>query len=164
MKETEAGPLRSDADYGVKELKAILAQASARADQVFTPVLENNLKAMKLRDTLGVFERSKFFFNLPGSLAESVEAKRYDAALRDYEKGKYLLENRPGQLLAFNTTAGQAGDPRAQGTEKQRQQQQRVFRKVWDAVEETMKDMEAKLFAALREPKRSVQDQEKTIE
>lgn len=164
MSETEGGPLRPDAEYGVKELKDILAQASARADQVFTPVLENNLKATKLRSTLGVFERSKFFFNLPGNLAGSIDAGRYDAALRDYNKGKYLLQNRPGQLLAFNTNAGQAGDPQAQGTEKQQQQQQRVFRKVWDAVEATMKDMERKLFAALQEPKRTVDEQEKTIE
>lgn len=164
MRETERGPLRPDAEYGVKELKAILAQASARADQVFTPVLENNLKATKLRSTLGVFERSKFFFNLPGSLAESLDKGRYDAALRDYNRGRFLLENRPGQLLAFNTPGGQAGDAHAKSTERQRQQQERVFRKVWDAVEATMKDMERKLMAALREPKRNIDDQEKTIE
>lgn len=163
MKESEGGPLRPESDYGAGELRNILSSASARADQVFTPVLENNLKAMKLRSTLGVFERSKFFFNLPGSLAQSIEAGKYETALRDYEKGKYLLENRPAQLLAFNT--GQAGDPRAQqGTERERQQQQRVFRKVWDAVEETMKGMERKLFASLREPKRPVEEHEKTIE
>lgn len=41
---------------------------------MFLPVLENASKAQKLRSTLGVFERSKFFFNLPGSLMESIEA------------------------------------------------------------------------------------------
>jgi exocyst complex component 2 len=45
-----------------------------KADQVFLPVLENASKASKLRTTLGVFERSKFFFNLPGFIIESVEA------------------------------------------------------------------------------------------
>lgn len=160
MKESDGGPLQKESEYGVKDLKGILARASARADQVFTPVLENNLKAMKLRSTLGVFEKSKFFFNLPGSLAESVDAKRYDAALRDYNKGKYLLENRPGQLLAFNT--GPGGESKI--SERQRQQQQRLFKKVWDAVEAVMKDMEKKLFASLREPKRTVDEQEKTIE
>ena len=49
-------------------------EAAAKADQVFLPVLENASKAHKLRTTLGVFERSKFFFNLPASLIESVEA------------------------------------------------------------------------------------------
>jgi exocyst complex component 2 len=41
---------------------------------VFLPVLENSSKAQKLRTTLGVFERSKFFFNLAGFLVESIEA------------------------------------------------------------------------------------------
>lgn len=45
-----------------------------RADQVFLPVLENAVKAQKLRSTLGVFEKSKFLFNLPGQLMESVNA------------------------------------------------------------------------------------------
>ena len=45
-----------------------------KADQVFLPVLENAMKAQKLRTTLGVFDRSKFFFNLPGSLVEHIEA------------------------------------------------------------------------------------------
>jgi hypothetical protein len=45
-----------------------------KADQVFLPVLENALKAQKLRTTLSVFERSKFFFNLPSSLMEAIEA------------------------------------------------------------------------------------------
>lgn len=49
-------------------------EATVKADQVFLPVLENASKAQKLRTTLGVFERSKFFFNLPGFLVESIEA------------------------------------------------------------------------------------------
>jgi exocyst complex component 2 len=164
MKESKEGPLREDSEYGLKELKEILANASAKADQVFMPVLENNLKAVKLRSTLGVFERSRFFFNLPGSLSEAVAAGRYEQALRDYKKGKFLLDSRPGQLLAFNTTAGQSGDATATGSAKQQAQQKRVFAKVWDAVEATMEDMKEQLFGLLKQPKRGVEEQEKTIE
>jgi hypothetical protein len=46
--------------------------AGHRADQVFLPVLENAVKAQKLRSTLGVFEKSKFLFNLPGQLMDSI--------------------------------------------------------------------------------------------
>ena len=46
---------------------------------MFLPVLENALKAQKLRTTLGVFDRSKFFFNLPSSLMECIEAVRVSA-------------------------------------------------------------------------------------
>ena len=48
--------------------------STVKANQVFLPVLENSAKAQRLRTTLSVFERSKFFFSLPGSLAESIEA------------------------------------------------------------------------------------------
>ncbi|SPO21324.1 related to Exocyst complex component Sec5 [Ustilago trichophora] len=160
MRDTESGPLQPQADYGVASLNAILANASAKADQVFMPVLENNLKTIKLRSTLGVFERSKFFFNLPGSLSESVEMGRYDMALRDYKKGKYLLDSRPGQLLAV----GSSKQPESAGGARNDVQQKRVFAKVWDAVEATMKDMQSRLTAQLREARRSVEEQEKTIE
>lgn len=176
MKELEHGPLKEGKEYGTKELREILGQASAKADQVFMPVLENNLKAGKLRSTLGVFERSKFFFNLPASLRENVESGKYDAALRDYRKGKYLMQSRPGQLLALPSTAdslglstehGGANDAGADGNVhnvKLQAQQKRVFNKVWGAVQKVMSDMEKRLFALLREPKRSVDEQLKVIE
>jgi hypothetical protein len=53
--------------------------AASKADQVFLPVVENASKAQKLRTTLSVFERSKFFFNLPGTLLESIAAVRLTA-------------------------------------------------------------------------------------
>ncbi|KAK0529701.1 Exocyst complex component S5 [Tilletia horrida] len=167
MKESDDGPLREDSDYGAKELKEQLAAASGKADQVFTPLLENSLKTLKLRSTLGVFERSKFFFNLPGTLSENIEAGRYDVALRDYKKGKFFLESKPGQLFAFNlppAAAGAGADAAARGTLRQQEQQQRIFAKVWDAVEGTMQQMQTRLFAMIQEPKRSVEEQEKTIE
>lgn len=48
--------------------------ATSKANQVYAPLLENRKKAERLRSTLGVFERSKFFFNLPGTLIEAIEA------------------------------------------------------------------------------------------
>ena len=81
-------------DFGTKQLKshlkcnlpsALVADAYAnnsrhmetagaqKADQVYLPVLENAMKTQKLRTTLSVFDRSRFFFNLPTSLVEAVE-------------------------------------------------------------------------------------------
>jgi exocyst complex component 2 len=57
-------------DYG----SAHRLVGAQKGNQVFLPALENAFKASKLRTTLGVFERSKFFFNLPGFLVESIEA------------------------------------------------------------------------------------------
>lgn len=129
--------------------------ATTKADQVFLPVLENAEKAAKLRSTLSVFERSKFFFNLPGSLMESIEAGRYDAALRDYKKGKYLLESRPGQLLPSGSNFTGANVDI---------QQKRIFDKVWGAVEKVMADMRTQMINRLKESSRMVEEHEKTIE
>lgn len=90
-KDMKEGFLAEDTDHGTRELREIFKGESStikldvvkvliwvvtghRADQVFLPVLENAVKAQKLRSTLGVFERSKFLFNLPGQLMESINA------------------------------------------------------------------------------------------
>lgn len=58
----------------LRALTIVSSAAAQKADQVFLPVLENAMKAQKLRTTLSVFDRSKFFFNLPSSLVECIEA------------------------------------------------------------------------------------------
>ncbi|EIN08849.1 hypothetical protein PUNSTDRAFT_143551 [Punctularia strigosozonata HHB-11173 SS5] len=156
--EMKEGPLKEDAEFGSKQLREELKHAATKANQVFIPVLENASKAQKLRTTLGVFERSKFFFNLPGSLVELIAMGKYDAALRDYKKGKFMLESRPGQLLPIG--AKKDGQNKASAE----QQQKRILDKVWGAVEKPMSEMRSMLYAKLRDPKRSVEEQEKTIE
>lgn len=161
MREQPPAPLAPESDFGVAPLRESLGTASSKADQVFRPLLENNIKVLKLRSTLAVFERSRFFFNLPGSLRESVDTGRYDVALRDYKKGRYLLEQRPGQLLPIHAADTPEG-PRV--SETQLVQRRRIFARVWDAVEDVMRDMRGQLVAHLRDPQRSVEEQEKTIE
>ncbi|KAF7972154.1 hypothetical protein HWV62_18804 [Athelia sp. TMB] len=156
--EMKEGLLAESSDYASKPLRDQLKQAAIKADQVFLPVLENASKAQKLRTTLGVFERSKFFFNLPGFLVESIEAGRYDAAMRDYKKGKFLLDSRPGQLLPIGTTK----DGKASASAEQ--QQKRILEKVWANVEKAMGEMRNMLLSQLKDPTRSVEEQEKTIE
>ncbi|KAF8886545.1 exocyst complex component sec5 [Infundibulicybe gibba] len=126
--EMKEGLLAPSTEYASKPLRDHLKQAAVKANQVFLPVLENASKAHKLRTTLGVFDRSKFFFNLPGFIMESLEAGRYEMAMRDYKKGKFLLESRPGQLLPIgNVKEGQALDAAEQ-------QQKRILDKVWAVI------------------------------
>lgn len=78
--------------------------------------------------------------------------------MRDYQKGKFLFESKPGQLLPTTTgnTAGSQGG--AAASEK------RIFDRVWKAVEQVMSEMQATLLTQLKDPSRSVEEQEKTIE
>ncbi|CAA7268400.1 unnamed protein product [Cyclocybe aegerita] len=154
----KAGLLASETDYASKPLRRHLKGGVQKANQIFLPVLETASKAQKLRSTLGVFERSKFFFNLPSFIMESTDAGRYELALRDYKKGKYLLENRPGQLLPIGPTKDEPTSVAAQ------QRQKRVLNKVWTSVEKAMAEMRKVLVKQLEDGTRSVEEQEKTIE
>ncbi|KAI0249742.1 exocyst complex component Sec5-domain-containing protein [Lactifluus subvellereus] len=156
--EMREGLLSESSDYASRPLRDQLKQAAAKADQVFLPVLENASKAHKLRTTLGVFERSKFFFNLPASLIESIEAGRYEAALRDYKKGKFMMESRAGQLLPISAPKDSRSAIVAE------QQQRRILEKVWGTVEKAMGEMRTLLLSQLQEPGRPIEEQEKTIE
>ncbi|KAH9941188.1 exocyst complex component Sec5-domain-containing protein [Epithele typhae] len=152
------GVLADQTEYASKPLTDHLKAGAQKADQIFLPVLENAMKAQKLRTTLGVFDRSKFFFNLPSALVQSIEQGRYEAAMRDYKKGKLMLETRPDQLLPVGATK------EGQSTESARQQQKRILDKVWATVEKVMGQMRSELSSKLQEPSRSVEEQEKTIE
>ncbi|KAF9239346.1 exocyst complex component Sec5-domain-containing protein [Melanogaster broomeanus] len=152
------GLLSEASDFASKPLTDHLKRSAVKANQVFLPVLENSAKAQKLRTTLSVFERSKFFFSLPGSLVESIEAGRYEAALRNYNKGKFLLDSRPGQIMPVETSGDGKPDASAES------QQRRILENVWSNVEKVMAEMKSLLLSKLQEPRRSVEEQEKTIE
>lgn len=152
--EMREGLLSDNAEFASRPLVDYLKRSAVKANQVFLPILENSTKAQKLRTTLGVFERSKFFFSLPGFLVESIEAGKYEAALRQYNKGKFLLDSRPGQLLPVEAGANAGATA----------QQKRILDKVWANVEKVMGEMKALLLARLQEPGRSVEEMERGIE
>ncbi len=78
--------------------------------------------------------------------------------MRDYKKGKLLLETRPNQLLPVATKKD------GQAIESAQQQQKRILDKVWATVEKVMNQMRNELLGKLQDPSRSVEEQEKTIE
>ncbi len=79
--------------------------------------------------------------------------------MRDYKKGKHLMETRPGQLLPINTN-----NKDKQAAAAAEQQQKRILEKVWASVEKAMGEMRSALVSQLQDASRSVEDQEKTLE
>ena len=79
-------------------------------------------------------------------------------ALRDYKKGKFMMESRAGQLLPIS------GPKDGQSAAAAERQQKRILDKVWGTVEKAMGEMRALLLGQLQEPGRPIEDQEKTIE
>jgi len=47
--------------------------ASDKAEQLFGPVLTNRSKAEKIRSTLSVLEKYKYFFNLRSTIMDSIK-------------------------------------------------------------------------------------------
>ncbi|KAF8899761.1 exocyst complex component sec5 [Gymnopilus junonius] len=156
--EMKEGILTPGTQFSLAPLRDHLKNGAQKANQVFLPVLENASKAQKIQSTLSVFERSRFFFNLPSFIAESVEAGRYEMALRDYKKGKFLLENRPGQLLPTGNSKN------AIASEVAEQHRRRILDKVWASVEKAIGQMRSALVSQLQDSNRSVEEQEKTLE
>jgi len=84
---------------------------------------------------------------------------KYEATLRDYKKGKFLLESRPGQLLPIDAAAAKDGQ-----SSTAEAQQKRILDNVWNTVEKVMGEMKNALLNQLKSPNRTVEEQEKTIE
>jgi len=82
--------------------------------------------------------------------------------MRDYKKGKFLLDSKPGQLLPLPSTSG--GGSQATSSSAVTDQQKRIFDKVWTAVEKVMEEMRSTMLAQLKDHSRPVDEQEKTIE
>ncbi|KAK7036624.1 Exocyst complex component S5 [Paramarasmius palmivorus] len=140
--EMKDGLLEPSTEYASKPLRDELKQAAVKANQVFLPVLEKRFQSAKVKDNYG----------------KSIEAGRYDLAMRDYKKGKFLLESRPGQLLPISIPK----DGRASASAEQ--QQKRILEKVWGSVEKAMGEMKNVLMAQLQDHNRSIEEHEKTLE
>lgn len=90
--------LGGDANWerGLMDLNRNLYGVTSKAEEVFNPVIERRTRAEKLRLTLALLERWKFFFNLPTLLQQSVRKGKIDVAVRDYQKGYYLMKTTIG--------------------------------------------------------------------
>lgn len=71
--EMKAKNLNEKDEYGTKKLHHHLIEANSQAEKIYGPVVERRGKAEKVRTTLNILERYKFFFNLPSSLLESIK-------------------------------------------------------------------------------------------
>lgn len=78
--------------------------------------------------------------------------------MRDYKKGKFMMESRAGQLLPISAPKD------SQSAIIAERQQKRILDKVWGTVEKAMGEMRTLLVNQLQESGRPVEDQEKTIE
>ncbi|KAJ3090326.1 hypothetical protein HK102_004105 [Quaeritorhiza haematococci] len=91
--------LISSEEYGIAPFSNTLSGLNADAQKLYGPMLQRRSKAEKIRIALSVLEQWKFFFALPNTLRDNVDKRNFDAAVRDYKKGKYLMQSSFGGLL-----------------------------------------------------------------
>lgn len=73
-----------------------------------------------------------------------------------------MLESRPGQLLPI--TASKDEGKEGESSIPLEQRQKKILDKVWGAVERVIGELKKKLTNQLKDPSRTVEEHEKTIE
>ncbi|ORZ16960.1 exocyst complex component Sec5-domain-containing protein [Absidia repens] len=150
-------------EYGTRALRLALEDANTRADQIYGPVVERRQRVEKVRSTLSVLQRYKFFFNLPSSLLESIKQNKYETAIRDYKKGKYLYQTlkRNSSTDLLQNDGSELG--KEDGASELTSMHRKVFDKVWSEVTKIIGELQNVLLKMLTDPWRSMDEQEKTI-
>lgn len=120
-------------NYGTQAYLKTLEDAFKQADTVFGPIMERTNRSEKIRTTMNIVERYKFFFNLPSSMLEYAKTTFYDLAVRDYKKGRHLIKSA--------ASGSEAAGPL-----------QRLFEKVWVAVQDSVSKVHESILAKLDNP------------
>ncbi|KAI8618551.1 exocyst complex component Sec5-domain-containing protein [Chytriomyces sp. MP71] len=104
--------ISSDTQGIAPYIKSLDALAISSKD-IYGPLLERKEKAEKIRTALSLLDQWKFFFNLPSSLLDSIRKEKFDAAVRDYNKGKYLMKSSFSLQEDAGTNSDQPGSATA---------------------------------------------------
>ncbi|KAJ2747395.1 Exocyst complex component S5 [Coemansia sp. BCRC 34301] len=153
--EMKSRSLNEEAEYGTRAFSQALQGTTHKADEIYNPIIDRRARVEKVRSTLSVVERYKFYFNLPSSLIEYTRKGRFDIAVREYKKGRQLLQAvTVGQTGAIDETA--IDDTQATALSK-------IFQYVWKEVQESVVELRNALFRHLGQPWRPYNEQENVI-
>ncbi|KAJ1765850.1 Exocyst complex component S5 [Coemansia sp. RSA 2523] len=152
--EMKTRSLNDRAEFGTRAFNQSLQSTTHKADEIYNPIIERRARAEKIRSTLSVIERYKFYFNLPSSLIEYTRKGRFDVAVREYKKGRQLLQA---------VTDGSVGDNSALTEDPQATALGKIFQHVWNEVQESVVELRNALFRRLGQPSRPYSEQENVI-
>ncbi|KAJ2065362.1 Exocyst complex component S5 [Coemansia sp. S146] len=154
--EMKSRSLNEEAEYGTRAFSQALQGTTHKADEIYNPIIDRRARVEKIRSTLSVVERYKFYFNLPSSLIEYTRKGRFDIAVREYKKGRQLLQA---------VTVGQMGvaDEAAVADDTQATALGKIFQYVWKEVQESVVELRNALFRHLGQPWRPYSEQENVI-
>ncbi|KAJ2996632.1 hypothetical protein HDV02_006330 [Globomyces sp. JEL0801] len=160
-KEMKAKNLISHKDFGIGPFNTAVEALEIQALRLYGPILERRLKADRIRITLSILEQWKFFFNLARSLSDMVRAGRFDAAVRDYKKGKNLMES-SFEKDDSNITSD-FKKPAHEPSTLLPKNYRNVFEQLWQEVEIVVAKFRDELFKSLSVVSTPIETQEKII-
>ncbi|KAI9475225.1 exocyst complex component Sec5-domain-containing protein, partial [Coemansia mojavensis] len=146
--EMKTRSLNDRAEFGTRAFNQSLQSTTRKADEIYNPIIERRARAEKIRSTLSVIERYKFYFNLPSSLIEYTRQGRFDVAVREYKKGRQLLQAVTDGAVEDGSQATALG---------------KIFQHVWNEVQESVVELRTALFRRLAQPSRAYSEQENVI-
>eukprot|EP00158_Paraphelidium_tribonemae_P009698 Partr_v1_DN28932_c1_g1_i6_m24812 putative Exocyst complex component len=139
--------------FGTYQFQVAMNAALKTAESLFQPILERRLKADRIRSTAHLLDRYKSFFNLPTMLEDSFRKNLFEQAVRDYRKGRSVLN---------------AARSQAMKAEKSPDSQLRVwigllkvFERVWEEAERTVSAFRSKIFSFLEDMTLSMDQHER---
>ncbi|KAJ2477680.1 Exocyst complex component S5, partial [Coemansia sp. RSA 2320] len=153
--EMKSRSLNEEAEYGTRAFSQALQGTTHKADEIYNPIIDRRARVEKVRSTLSVVERYKFYFNLPSSLIEYTRKSRFDIAVREYKKGRQLLQT---------VTVGHAGPgDEAAVDDSQTTALSKIFQYVWKEAQESVVELRNALFRHLAQSWRPYSEQENVI-
>jgi len=141
-------------DQGTNQFNTKLETVIDMAKNLYGPILDRRNKAEKIRITLNILERWKFFFDLPRKLQECLRLRKIDNAVKNYKKGKYLIQSFTDVSDSSSQILRSSRIPEGQ---------QKVFDEVWSEVNITVKQIHEYLYEQLSDPSVPMKIQEKNI-
>ncbi|KAJ1937704.1 Exocyst complex component S5, partial [Linderina pennispora] len=157
--EMKSRSLNSAQEYGTRAFGQALQDTTQKADEIYNPIIDRRARAEKIRATLSVVERYKFYFNLPFSLIEYTRKGKFDIAVREYKKGRQLLQ----AVTSGNIGSSAAEGAIAEGGESGATGLSRIFQHVWKEVQESVVELRNALFRHLSQAWRAYGEQETVI-
>ncbi|KAJ1990564.1 Exocyst complex component S5 [Coemansia spiralis] len=153
--EMKSRSLNEQAEYGTRAFSQSLQGTTQRADEIYNPIIDRRARLEKIRSTLSVVERYKFYFNLPSSLIDYTRKGRFDIAVREYKKGRQLLQAvTNGNIEATSELI--TDDTQTNALSK-------IFQYVWKEVQESVVELRNALFRHLAQPSHTYGEQENII-
>ncbi|ORY80450.1 exocyst complex component Sec5-domain-containing protein [Protomyces lactucae-debilis] len=120
------------------QVKDKLYDCSARAAQIFEPMVESKRKADKLKMSLGILDRYSEHFALPSVLMNRIERGDTDGLLKAFKQGSTLYDETHKSLSSANPSSAAAS-----------KRDIRALARVWAEVERVMKAYEQTLLRSL---------------